>query len=523
MTTGSDDLAATETMDDAPPDASPAGVSDVPATTSLTFPAQPVRAVVHAWLILDFFGDARRSGQPSSTLTTTIFGQAFLALVFAALLFPDTPPGAFAAANLSLSTLLVGIGHLGDDRGAGRVRADRVLIAASPLPARAVLAARVLHASFYVCLLTVGMALPPAILCAFLPGQSAITVPLYVALACVCAGLFTSALALVLRLLDRLLGAARAQLAGGTLKALLLFSGLIAFATCARLLDQGPHALPIPQAALAAWPPYHAGRVVAGHFDALAVLGVAAVALALLVLPFAREREDRAARRAGSSRVLTAMNRHLARGRAPLLGVASFTSLMLYRSAGFRGRVLPLFGLPAGMWLLAFLNQDPATADRLHALAAQLPGIYLPFLIGFLGVGDEPRARWLFGTCPELAAGTIRRGIAIALATHVLVPVHVVLFALGVPTVGWARALATTALALGLAVVVARITLRRVTDVPFSAAAGSEGPEFGGLLTTALALTLVGLGAAALPVAGALACGAAVLVVAYAGLRKEDA
>jgi hypothetical protein len=56
-------------------------------------------------------------------------------LELAALFFPDTPAGAFAAANLSVSTLLVGIGHLGDDRGANRARADRVLVSTSPLPA----------------------------------------------------------------------------------------------------------------------------------------------------------------------------------------------------------------------------------------------------------------------------------------------------------------------------------------------------------------------------------------------------
>jgi len=478
-----------------------------------------VRALVHAWLILDFFGDSRRTGQPSSSLTTTIFGQAFLSLVVAALLFPQTPAGPFVAANLSLSTLLVGIGHLGDDRGASRARADRVLVATSPLPASAVLAARALHASFYVCLLTVGMALPPAILCAFLPGQGIATVPLCLALACLCSGLFVAALALALRGLERWLGSARAQLAGGTLKALLLFGGVVAFALCARRLnDAGP--FPIPHGALLLWPPFHAGRIVAGHgLSIVGLLGALAV-LALLSLPLAADAEGRRQRDVRASKVLAAFVQHLCGPRARLHAIASFTATMLYRSAAFRGRVLPLFGMPAAMWLLAFLDRDPSTAQRLHALAAQLPGVYLPFLVGFLGVGDEPRARWLFATSPELPAATIRKGIAIALTTHVLVPVHLVLFAAGVPTVGWLRAAATSAFALAFAVAVAQMTLRSWHEVPFSAA-DAPASDFGRLLVVALALTLLGLATSALPLVPALVLGAGALAAAGWSLVRD--
>lgn len=501
------------------PDA--AAPSDVPATTSLTFPKQRVRALVHAWLILDFFTESRHSGQPSSSLTTTIFGQAFLALVFAALFFPDTPAGAFAAANLSISTLLVGIGHLGDDRGASRLRADRVLVSTSPLSAGAILAARTWHASFYVCLLTIGMALPPAILCAFLPGQGLATVPAYLGLACVCSALFTSALALLLRAFERAFGIARAQLVGGTLKALLLFGGLVAFALCARQLRLGREHLSIPSWMLQAWPPFHAGRALAGHLDGALILLAAFALLGLLVLPLVSEREGSASARVGHNRFLAAMTRHFAGANPPLHAIASFTSAMLYRSAAFRGRVLPLFGMPAGMWLLAFLDHDPATAQRLHALTAQLPGVYLPFLIGFLCVGDEPRARWIFATCPDLPIDKVRHGIAIALTTHVLVPVHAILLVVSIPNVGWLRALATSALALGMAILVGRAILRSFTDVPFSGTTAPPATEFGGLLTVALALTLVGLAAAALPVTLALVAGVGMLAGAYLSLRRR--
>ena len=91
-----------------------------------------VKTLVHTWLTLDFFGDARRRGGASSTLTTTIFTQSFLALIVAALLYPETPPIPFAAANLSLSSLLVAIGLLGDEDRIGRRRANQVLLALHP-------------------------------------------------------------------------------------------------------------------------------------------------------------------------------------------------------------------------------------------------------------------------------------------------------------------------------------------------------------------------------------------------------
>ena len=70
-----------------------------------------IRALVGTWLLLDFFGEGRSSGK-SSSLTTAVFGQAFVVLVFAALLFPDVPLCAYAAANLSLSTTFAGLGAL---------------------------------------------------------------------------------------------------------------------------------------------------------------------------------------------------------------------------------------------------------------------------------------------------------------------------------------------------------------------------------------------------------------------------
>ena len=92
-----------------------------------------IATLVQAWLLLDFFGDARRSGTDSgSSLTTTIMWQALLAFGFAILLYPDVPPVPFAAANLCLSTLLVGVGSLGA-RGPPSTRRRLLRATSAPL------------------------------------------------------------------------------------------------------------------------------------------------------------------------------------------------------------------------------------------------------------------------------------------------------------------------------------------------------------------------------------------------------
>jgi hypothetical protein len=87
--------------------------------------SNPIRALVGAWLVLDFFGDARRTGGNASTLTTTIFSQSFLSLGVAALLYPEIPPVPFAAATLSIATLLVATGSFDTEQPLNRRAADR--------------------------------------------------------------------------------------------------------------------------------------------------------------------------------------------------------------------------------------------------------------------------------------------------------------------------------------------------------------------------------------------------------------
>ena len=125
-----------------------------------------VLTLVRSWLVIDFFSESRRTGEPGSSLTTTVFGQSFFGLLFAAVFLPETTEQAVAyfAANLSLSTVLIGIGLLGDPKGYKRELADEFLVHTAPMPARSLAVARALHSSFYLGLVTTGMAIPPAVL-----------------------------------------------------------------------------------------------------------------------------------------------------------------------------------------------------------------------------------------------------------------------------------------------------------------------------------------------------------------------
>ena len=186
----------------------------------------PLRALVHAWLVLDFFGEARRSGGDASTLTTTIFSQSFLSLGVSALLYPEVPPVPFAAATLSVSTLLVALGAFDTEQPTHRRAADRILLATSPVSRLQAVLARCAHASFSTMLVTIGMALPPAILLACHESDPW-KVPFYILLACMCSGLAIAGLSVTLRAARALLGGHGAALVAGTGKALLLGFGVV--------------------------------------------------------------------------------------------------------------------------------------------------------------------------------------------------------------------------------------------------------------------------------------------------------
>ncbi|MGE3175363.1 MAG: hypothetical protein AB7O97_22250 [Planctomycetota bacterium] len=476
----------------------------------------PVRALVHAWLLLDFFGEARRSGGDASTLTTTIFSQSFLCLIVAALLYPEPPPVPFAAANLCLSTLLVALGAFDTEQPAQRRAADRLLLATAPFGAVRAVLARALHAAFATMLLTVGMALPPAILLACRQGQPLLA-PGYLLAACACAALAIASLSVSLRAARRFVGGHAAALLAGTGKALVLAFGVALFALSLPTLQKDAAALPFGRLGAELLPPYHAAKILAAPAaEAWRALPWLAIAALLLVVAawLGEDSRDRAATQ-GRPGPLLRLCLRCCRGQ-PERGIGAFTATMLWRSPGVRARVLPLLGVPAAFAFLALRGTDPRGQALFTTMALQFPAIYLPFVIAMLRQAEQQGSRWLFDSAPRVPLARVQRAAWCALVTNLLLPVHAVallaLLLLGMPPL---HTTAASAFAFTIGALLARAMTRDLTDVPFSDDGQQGGLELGNLIAFGLVLAGLGAGVAMLPLAlqfGAAAITAAALV-----------
>jgi hypothetical protein len=481
-----------------------------------------ILTLVQTWLVLDFFGEARRGGGQSSTLTTAIFSQAFLALVVAAMLYPEIPPVPFAAANLCLSSLLMGLSALGEFAPQNRRAADAVLLGTAPVGGLLVTCARGLHGSFHIGLLTAGMALPPAVLSGWLCGRWWV-VPLYVVLACLCAGLASGALHTGMRASLRVLGAERTALLVGTAKAVLLAGGVVLFALGFGCLRKDADALPIGRIGAELLPPYHAARFLADPLGEAwrlpLLLGTGAVLLLAAALLGEREPARTGRVRARGPLVRLA---HALGGRGPTLALTHFTATMLWRSPRFRARVLPLFGVPAAMVFLAYRGEGAGDRELLLGMVLQFPALYVPFLIGFLPAADQPDTDWVFRAAPPVTTAHLHRAVFAALVTHVLLPIHALAAALLLAaSVTWQSVLALVGFALGIAVLHVRAEARTLREFPFSCASQeAPGIDLGKLLASALVLCGAGAGMTLLPGPVRWFAVAAALLAAGLALRR---
>lgn len=479
-----------------------------------------IAALIRAWLVLDFFGDSRRAGDgQGSSLTTTIMWQSLLAFVFAMLLYPDYAPIPFVAANLCLSTLLIGIGSLGDEDRPLRQAADATLLAGAPISRTSIVLARAGHASFQLILVTTGMALPPAILLAHLTGEWLQAIG-YIVSACICTGLANAALATFRSLLSRIVGVARATLAMGTVKAALLGGGFVLFALAMRQLGGTADSLPIGRIGAELLPPYHAARFLADPVaEAWRLLPWTGLALILLLTTIALLTSEPPSRNRISSRqpLLQLLGR--LSGRGPRRGIAEFVAISMWRSPGFRARVLPLLGLPAGMVFLTLGAEEGNNDFVLVCLLLQLPAIYLPFLIAFLPRADQANTGWVFDHAPELSRDLVSDATWRALTTHVLVPAYglaaILVTAFGPHHLDRAAA---AVFAFGMAVLAAE-RMANMDRVPFTDSREEDrGLEMGNLMAGALFLGALGtaFGGALPPVAR---WPVALLVLAFAWRR----
>ena len=456
----------------------------------------PVRALVETWLVLDFFGDSRRSGQEGSSLTTTIFGQSFFALLFATILFPDYGTIPFAAANLSLSTLLVGISILGTPDPLLRARADELLERMAPISAWTRTLAHAAHRGFHLVLITTGIALPPGILLCWISEAGPWVLPAYLVMACATSGLLAGGLAVFVLAVNRLLGPLRGALVAGSLKALLFGGGFLAFGFCLQHLGGTAADLPFGTHAALFWPPYWGARLLHdphGSWPFALTMVLTATTLLMTWTWLGRlPAQTRLRARSRPSR-FESLDRFLTGG-GPRLGLTSFISAMLYRSPGYRAMVLPLLGLPVAMVFLAFWNPDPAARLLLIGVTLQLPTVYLPILIAFLPKSDQEGTAWLFATSPNGSGLTLaREATLIALATRILLPVHVTACAaMMLSGTGTLTSLAFSTFSLGTAVIVSSLALRSMETTPFTSDESGIHLDHGQLISFALGMSLLG-------------------------------
>lgn len=457
-----------------------------------------VALLVQTWLVLDFFGDARRDGRESSALSSAIFGQSFLAFALAAIVFEKgLPLERFAAINLSLSTLLLGVAALADPDREARRLADRQLFGTAPLGRVTLGLARAAHGLTRTALLALGMAIPPAVLCTFLGQGSLAVLPAYLLLAVLLAGLVSGALQIAVRAVARRFGSLQAALSAGTVRAILLGAGLAGFVLGLPALRTGRAALPLPASLVDLWPPFCAARWLADPQALDAALVLAVCALLLLALDAVvgdLVREERGGTRRARS-PFAWLDAKLA-GEGPLRGVSTWTASMLFRSAAFRGRVLPLAGLPAAMLLLTFASEDRAGRELLLGVALQLPAMGMPFLVAFLPRAEQDGADLVFRTCPHGSRALAREGALLALTTRVVLPLQLIAAPCLVMLDGSpARVLGLVGFSSGLAVFATAHALRALDAVAFTAIDDDpRGLELGALVPPTL--LLAGLGAA---------------------------
>jgi hypothetical protein len=181
-------------------------------------------------------------------------------------------------------------------------------------------------------------------------------------------------------------------------------------------------------------------------------------------------------------------------GEGPLLGITAFTSAMLYRSPGYRAKVLPIFGLPAAMIGLSLWEADPRHRLVLLGITLQLPAIYLPLLTAFLAQADEEGCSWIFSTSPSGSGPTLARQAAlVSLSTHVLLPTHLVGGLVMVcSNAGGAAAVALASFSFGAAVITAWMVLRGLPCVPFTDEDQGISADVGSLFGLALVLGSAG-------------------------------
>ena len=371
------------------------------------------------------------------------------------------------------------------------------------------------------------MALAPAILSYWVSGGHLWVVPAYLLMACALAGLVAATLSLAVGIAARFAGPGRAELIGATGRGLLLAGTFLGFALCMR------HSAAPPTTCRSAAGRRSAGPAIGarGCCTTRSAPGASArrwsarvwvLYVALALLQRAPRSTAARGRRVGW---LARLDRRLV-GDGPLLALTAFTSALLYRSAGFRAKALPILGLPAAMVGLTMWDAPAAHRMILLGVALQLPAAYMPLLVAFLPEADEEGTRWIFTTCPaDTGPELARRAALVSLSTHVLLPAQLVAaVVLLFSDIAVVPLVALVTFSFGASVLVTAVALRELPCIPFTDETEGTSIEMQSLIWSAVVMAIVGACFAVIsPNLWALIPGVALTVVAFRLLRWRPA
>jgi len=488
-----------------------------------------IRALLTAWLTIDFFGKSRRLGKRGSgTLTTSVFTQGSLSYGFALLNFPpEQSPTLFAAGTLAMVggfTMLAMLGELQDQLGHA---ADRDLVLASPITKASFFLARGLHVCLFLVIFNVGLAIPPALLSIWTTGRVWAPVP-YIGLSIVFAATLTCAFQIPVVLAQRLRGQDFAASLAALLRALLTGGVFLGLLIGLRTMISGPNVFPGGMAAVEWLPPYWFAEVfesvcggpaasARGLWLTLAIPPLVGISLLLVALLPDRSHSSR---RSGKAHAW--WMHHPVPLTRPEHGLFVLVVRMLARERSFRLRALPLLGLPAA--IVAMGLAGGIAEDQLPyflAVVHILPLAYLPFLLAFLPYAEGFQASWLIEANLGDPAGTYRRAVATAFAV-LMVPVQAILFGIDVWQRGPIDAAITTAIALGVTWAVLPHLVRQIHTTCFSLDPEEFAipPGLGGLAGLGMVLTVTAIAIEALPGLARTAAAIALVVFGIATLSR---
>jgi len=441
-----------------------------------------IAALLETWAAMDLFGRNRKEGDPASgSLTGSLFSQGFLSYVFAALCFPDPSPARYAAATMAFTGGLGLLGLAGDLQDICSHPADRDLVAACPISASTLRAAKALRLVLLLIPWHLGLALPPALLGIWIGGP-AFPLP-YLGLSLLHALGLIACFHLPILAAGRCFGSEARTNMAVTLRALALAGFFLGSLLALRAAYQGPSALPGGSPLLAWLPPaWFALALTAPSPTTLLPALAFAPAAGLLLLAVSRLPVRRRKPRRRGSRFLRATTAWMRT--SPLdLGLTEGLGALLARDRSFRLRALPLLGIPAAVVVLALRS---GVEDRdfplFLALVHGLPLIWLPFLLHFLPYCEDHEASWILESAPLDPIRAGRRGLVLCGAAWMLA-LQAALFAMDALFRGPLAALPTTLAALGLTwwmlPLLARSLRRPVFSLP---AADLAPPELPGLL-----------------------------------------